>query len=410
MIPEISIIRLLCYYSEWTKAQGSLEPSDLPKELQGIYRCLNSYHESNDSHADLSVEELANLYFSTRPKDREYTVSLFEQIEKSEARKETTHELIKSINLAKVLRQLSLDAYDAAEGKLGLDRIRESLVSLGDQETSGDATTSFEFVTDDLEVLVNDSVSQPGLRWRLNTLNRMLGSLRIGDFGFIFARPETGKTTFLASEVTHMATQASGPILWLNNEEQGNKVMIRCYQAALGLTMTELFRDLPGNKAKFMEMTHGNIKMYDSGHIHKKTVERICKQLKPSLIVVDQIDKIQGFDNDREDLRLGTIYQWGRELAKEHAPVIGVCQADGTGEGVKWLTMAHVANAKTAKQAEADWILGIGRIHDVGYDTIRYLHASKNKLAGDTDSNPELRHGRLEVLIDAEHARYGDIG
>lgn len=409
MIPEITILKLLCVYQEWLTHHGSLEPNDLPRELQGVYRCLNSYHESNDSHVDLTVGDLSNLYFSTRPKDREYAVSLFEQIEKSESSGKTVHELIKSITVAKVLRQLSLDAYDCAEGKLGIDKLRQSFVALGveqDERVDG----SFEFVTDDLEVLVHESTTQPGLRWRLATLNRMFGSLRRGDFGFIFARPETGKTTFLASEVTHMAEQANGPVLWLNNEEQGNKVMIRCYQAALGLTLTELYRDLPRHKEQFMEMTHGNIKMYDSGHIHKKTVERMCKQLKPALIVVDQIDKIQGFDDDREDLRLGAIYQWFRELAKEYAPVIAVCQAAGDGEGVKWLTMAHVANAKTAKQAEADFILGIGRIHDVGFDTIRYLHASKNKLVGDPDSNPEMRHGRMECLIHPEVARYGDIG
>ncbi len=270
--------------------------------------------------------------------------------------------------------------------------------------------TDYEFITDDLDLLVSDSINKPGLRWRLQTLNKMLGSLRKGDFGFIFMRPESGKTTLLASEVTFMAEQTDQPILWLSNEEQGNKVMLRCYQASLGLTMTELFRDLAGNKKKFHELTKGNIKLYDSGNIHKKQVERMCKQLKPSLIVFDQIDKIQGFDSDREDLRLGAIYQWARELAKEYAPAIGICQADGSAEGQKWLTMAHVANAKTAKQAEADWILGGGKIHELGFETIRFLHASKNKLLGDVDSVPELRHGRCEVLIDADRARYGDIG
>jgi hypothetical protein len=149
--------------------------------------------------------------------------------------------------------------------------------------------------------------------------------------------------------------------------------------------------------------------MVDDAGLSKKKIEHLCKQLKPSLIIMDQIDKIKGFENDREDLRLGAIYQWARELAKLYAPVIAVCQADGTGENQKWLTMAHVANAKTAKQAEADWILGIGKLNEPGYDQIRYLHASKNKLMGDEDSDPNLRHGRMECLIEADVARYKDI-
>jgi replicative DNA helicase len=75
----------------------------------------------------------------------------------------------------------------------------------------------------------------------LNWLNKSLGSLRKGDFGFIFARPETGKTTFLASEMTHMVTQTEGDILWFNNEEQGKKVAFRCYQALFGVDSETLF-------------------------------------------------------------------------------------------------------------------------------------------------------------------------
>jgi len=96
-------------------------------------------------------------------------------------------------------------------------------------------------------------------------------------------------------------------------------------------------------------------------------------------------------------------------LAKTYAPVIGVCQADVTGEGKKWLDMSSVANAKTSKQAEADWILGIGAVHDIGLEHIRYLHLSKNKLAGDEDSDPTLRHGKCEVIIKPEIARYGEL-
>ena len=298
------------------------------------------------------------------------------------------------------------------EGKLDMSKMNDMLQTFLEHQQEAEKPEAFDFITDDLEELVNAAVKQQGLRWRLSTLNQMLGSLRKGDFGFIFARPETGKTTFLASETTFMAeqlTNESGPIVWFNNEEQGSKVKLRCYQASLGLNMTQLFSDLPKNRDAYLAKTKGKHKIYDSGIIHKNTVEKICRQMKPSLIIFDQIDKIHGFNNDREDLRLGSIYMWARELAKEHCPVIGVCQADGTGEGQKWLTMAHVANAKTSKQAEADWILGVGKIHDPGYESVRYLNVSKNKLMGDEDTNPDLRHGRKEVLINANVARYEDI-
>jgi replicative DNA helicase len=390
----------------------------MPKELQGIYRCLNTYHEENQDGTDLSVGDLSNLYFATRPRDRDFAINVFEQLEaNSESSAETVVELVRSIIIGKLLREISLDAYDVAEGRGDLQKVLAKIGSLQESvvvgSSSEDESKDQEFVSDDLEELVNAAIKKPGLRWRLQALNRMLGSLRPADFGFIFARPETGKTTFLASEVTFMAEQLGeedGPVLWLNNEEQGSKVKIRCAQASLGIPMTDLFRDVKRANAAYQAKVRGKLKMVDDAGLSKRKVESLCKSLKPRLIVIDQIDKIKGFDNDREDLRLGAIYQWARELAKTYGcSVIAVCQADGTGENQKWLTMAHVANAKTAKQAEADFIIGIGKISEPGYDTIRYLHASKNKLMGDEDSDPSLRHGRMEVLIEPEVARYKDL-
>jgi hypothetical protein len=210
-----------------------------------------------------------------------------------------------------------------------------------------------------------------------------------------------------------MASQLSdddGPILWFNNEEGGAKVKVRLYQAALGVSLVELYMDRKKSYNSYMKLTKGKIKLYDSASVTKWQVDRIVKELKPSLIVFDQIDKIKGFNADRNDLRLGSIYIWARELAKSHCPVIGICQSDVSGEGKKWLTMDNVAESKTSKQAEADWILGLGKTHELGTEFNRYLHLSKNKLSGDDDTDPSLRHGKLEVLIQPDIARYCDYG
>ena len=137
----------------------------------------------------------------------------------------------------------------------------------------------------------------------------------------------------------------------------------------------------------------------------------LIKQLCPKATLryyVNALNLVRGFDGDREDLKLGAIYTWAREIAKTYCPVIGVTQADGTAEGKKWLTMDNVSNAKTAKQSEADWILGIGSTHAEGFEFVRHLHLSKNKLSGDTDTDPELRHGKQDVLIEPQIARYRD--
>ena len=123
---------------------------------------------------------------------------------------------------------------------------------------------------------------------------------------------------------------------------------------------------------------------------------------------INQCQYKEMLGNCMEDLKLGTIYQWARELAKQYCPVIAVSQADVSGEGKKWLTMENVSNAKTAKQAAADWILGIGCTFNDSEQFDRFLHLSKNKLTGDSDTLPELRHGKMSVRIVPELARYED--
>ena len=71
--------------------------------------------------------------------------------------------------------------------------------------------------------------------------------------------------------------------------------------------------------------------------------------------------------------------------------------------------MSHVAEAKTSKQAEADWILGIGKSNEGGTEDVRFFNISKNKLMGDENTDPELRHGRFDVWIRPQIARYEDI-
>lgn len=271
-------------------------------------------------------------------------------------------------------------------------------------------------VTTDLEQLITEVYSESGLRWRLECLNKALGSLRPGDFGFVFARPETGKTTFLASEATRMLEQG-GSVIWFNNEEQGNKVMLRVIQSYFGATKEQILSNTRRYKEEFLKRSEGKspnqgigrFQLFDSSTIGRRDVETIVSRISPNLVIYDQIDKIKGFAADREDLRLGAIYQWARELAKGSHAAIGVCQADGTAEGVRYLTMEHVANAKTSKQAEGDFIVGIGKSHDTGLEYARFLNICKNKLTGDKDSLPEFRHGRFEVLIQPEVARYEDV-
>ena len=400
---ELILLKFLLSVENYTKYRDSLRLKKEDRELNALYGVLDNLHEKYNR--DLSFSEFRLAVLTQFP---EYT-ELLEQIVAYDIGDDMLSNLVKQAMEQSLAHDLALLSIDVSEGRKTTNDLMSFFSKFEDQQEIDEQE---EFVTDDIEELFMETKHKPGLRWRLKVLNQALGSLRKGDFGFLFARPETGKTTFLAEEATYMATQLSdgdGPIIWFNNEEGGFKVKVRIMQASLGCTNNRLFEDRSRSHAEYMKRTHGKILLKDSATITRREIERICKELKPSLIIFDQIDKIKGFDNDREDLRLGAIYIWARELAKRYCPVIGVCQADVTGENKKWLTMDNVANAKTSKQAEADWILGIGAVHDEGLKYMRYLCISKNKLTGDEDSVPEMRHGKCEVLIQPDIARYKDI-
>lgn len=404
---ELSIIKeFINNRNSYINYRNVLRKEDITDELKPIYDAVDLWYQNNTEAP--ALEDVANLVFSAPTKDgqRDYLKATLNRLDTING-EETVQNLLESFRTNRILIDLSSTAYDAQRGYKPLSEVLSLAKRLEEP-----LTFEIEYVSDDLQALLDKTYRTPGLRWRLDSLNRSLGSLRKGDFGFVFARPETGKTTFLASEVTAMAgqlTNEDGPILWLNNEEKSEKVLQRCYQAALGLTKDQLDK---GNseelRKKFRKATSDRLLMPKLRTTSRREIESIILKEKPRLVLIDQIDNVTGFKADRKDLELGETYKWSRYLADE-CTVIGVCQADVTGENQKWLYMNNVANAKTEKQGAADFIIGIGKIHDQGYEYIRYINISKNKLSGDPDTDSKLNHAKIEVLIRPEIARYEDV-
>jgi replicative DNA helicase len=410
---EEQIINLFCsdrnYFTKYYKYVNinyiKINYSNIYKLFIVIEYYYNKYNNNNITKQELELAYNSN--YLLKDSERKELSDLLDRVLNSELpNPDAVITLLEEHRRRCLAGDLARLALDVEDGKSDVKELLDKFTEFEHQEVLADEPTSIEL---NLANLHESQVATPGLRWRLEFLNKSLGSLRKGDFGFVFARPETGKTTFLASEISNMVEQTEGDIIWFNNEEQGNKVAIRCYQAVLGITAESLFGDIDRNQALFETKTGKRIKIYDfEDSSRANRIDSILKNSNPALIIFDQIDKIKGFKGDRNDLELKAIYQWAREIAKTYAPVIAVCQASGEAEGKLWLTMDMVDSSKTAKQGEADWILGIGKEQD-NTSRYRYLNITKNKLLGDADSLPELRHGSVQVLIKPEIARYEDL-
>lgn len=411
---EKQIIKLFCEDKElFTKYYKYVNINYIKTNYNNIYKIFNSinnYYIKYNINNNININDLDIFYnteYMLKEQERKELKLLLEEIfNKDTSNKEALIGLLDEHRHRAIAGEVALVSLDVETGKKPVQDLLDLLDKFEQKEIELDPPKPIEM---DLEKLYDSQVATPGLRWRVNWLNQALGSLRKGDFGFIFARPETGKTTFLASEVTHMVAQTEGEVLWFNNEEQGNKVAIRCYQAALGIEQSFLFDDRERRQRQYVSATGNRIKILDFEDSNSRTkIESILKNSNPALIIFDQIDKIKGFKGDRNDLELKAIYQWAREVAKTYAPVIAVSQASGEAEGKLFLTMDMVDGSKTAKQGEADWILGIGKEQDNTSRT-RFFNIVKNKLIGDADTMPDLRHGSTQVMIKPEIARYEDI-
>lgn len=363
----------------------------------------NEYHSCQDSFVAFYA-----AYPALRPRELEEYSDLFTRIQAVDVSKENVEELVKTLYQNHLSNKIAEKAINKNH-----ENWQNEVLSLSQQlfDTKPPETglQSSRFVSTDLQVLLDQTYSSNGLEWPVEALNRSLGPLRPGDFGFIFARPETGKTTFIAHVVSYMLQQIAGVILWINNEEQGEKVMLRFFESLLGMTLKEIQDGYTDANSLINSLGANRLLLFDGAAVGHRDIERLVEELNPELVVMDQLDKVRGFDEDRNDLELGAIYRWGRELAKKFkVPIIGVSQASATGENKRWLGMEDVADARTAKQAEADFIIGIGKVFEPGFDNIRFFNICKNKLLGGPRTDPALRHARLEVFLDQERARYED--
>src|SRR3990167_6668228 len=226
------------------------------------------FHKTFPNKNISSSEELEVFHASQFPsfskKSNEDISFICKRLEKLEVDQNVAASYFAEHNKRSKAAKLAILALEVSECSKTYDDLIKEVATLTEDVEQGDFK---EFISDDSEAILA-KIKAPGLRWRLDSMNEMLGPLRKGDFGFIFARPESGKTTFLADQVTYMAEQDCGPILWFNNEQAGEVVLARCQQACFGISSQELFNDYPLWRERFRETTRGKIHIYDHASIH----------------------------------------------------------------------------------------------------------------------------------------------
>jgi replicative DNA helicase len=263
----------------------------------------------------------------------------------------------------------------------------------------GDTTTK------DLPTLLKRSSNASRWQFNINSLSTCVYGIGPGEFMVLLARPETGKTAFLVSLMAGPGgfCDQGAKVVYLGNEEDTERTMLRAYQAAAGMDIHQVIAD-PKKAVSGFFCAKDNLEMKDVVDWDLDRIDAYCRKMKPDVLVIDQADKVgvSGHYNATHE-RFRELYRRLRELAKRHqCALIGISQASADAEGKTRVDFSMAEGSKTGKAAEADLIIGIGKHsgdNDDGEpDNTRFLTVSKNKLSG--------YHGTIPVLIEPEVSRY----
>ena len=412
---DLNLLRITKHRGEFFKVRGRVPLSALDPQTGALLADFQHYFENLPDHAKIDHATFIPMFRARHPTLSAEQRSAYEEIIKNAltvdvGETETTMimrsmlELRLGTDLASLLAQ-----YDAGT----LPNIQNAIAVALDAFKADAGIRDIDYLRDNIGDLLAEEINDSGWRWRLECLNTHVRGLRPGDFGIVAGRPDKGKTTFIASELTHLVSQlAPGDCaVWLNNEGLGKRIIPRLFQAATGATMSQMIALHQAGKLEpaFEKIMGGKdrIRVVDIHGADNFTVEAIVERNKPSIVVYDMIDNVRGFgDSARTDLGLEKMYQWGRELAVKHGHAgIATSQISNDGDGLQFPTLGMLKDSKTGKQGACDFMIMLGASNDPGLAGIRYIGMPKNKLRRE-GAAPDPR---AEVKYDPERARYTDI-
>lgn len=384
---EISLLKALAIKDNLLKYKPMLNPKTLASQSIIILKAYEEYFKLNTEHLCVDLGLFKTLFFnSLHPYISEKEVLEYSQILSLLAEQHNKDEIQKIIagfeqqEFYSELHNLLDQNIDVITIQTKLDIFKAKIQDI----TRDDQTT----VDMDLIQALDYTDRSTGLRWRCKALEEHFqGGLIQGDFGIIAGYVDAGKTSFLISEVSHMATQLKDDdyILWFSNEGSWKSILPRVYCATLNCRPSQLVKHKDRAVTSYTTKMNGDknrIRIVDIQGWSAKDCENIVIKKTPALVVIDLVDNLSGFDKymNKESSfeKYCKLYQWCRELATQYCPVLGVSQMNREGENKMYPSMSSLRGSGVDKQAAATFQLMIGSLE--GDNTTRYLSMPKNKI------------------------------
>lgn len=385
-----SLLKSLLSSEFYQQNRARVKTSIFDESYTKLYKTMGQAHEAYGhdlSSADISALWAVNNSTATRAEHEVFQDALTQVDAATPVSLDVAKDVIEKLWVQETCREVAQLSLNASEGSMDVmakiyEKIEQIKVGLVEEDDLGDP------VTDDIHELL--ASASDAARWPFNieTLSRHVYGIGPSEFAIVFARPETGKSSFGVSLSAAPGgwCQQGARVLMLGNEESMKRTRLRAIQAWNGWSPQEVEASPEEAVARFAAIKDRFI-MKDCQEWDFNQVDRYITRFKPDIVIIDQLDKVNidgTYNSSHEKLR--EVYRRAREMAKRHeCALLAVSQASADAEGRTRLDFSMMENSKTGKAAEADLIIGIGKhgqSEDDEPDTMRFLNVSKNKLSG----------------------------
>lgn len=272
-----------------------------------------------------------------------------------------------------------------------------------------------DWINEDVVDILEDEAGDHGIKLPTALLQGSIKGILGGASIALAARPDKGKTSLVAKVVTHAAPQIDQyfdperPILWLNNEGKGRRIIPRVYQAALDCTVDDLYAYSNAGtlKQRYVEAIGGRadrIRIKDMHGANLAQIEQVIEAMRPCIVVTDMLAnfKLPGSTGNLvQDIEIK--WQEMREMAVRHDFIhFGTCQISNEGGNMLYPPYSALKDSKTGIQGATDIILMMGSLDSAQQQMLRGLSTPKNKYA-----MPGRRsHVEGEVVFDAARCQF----
>lgn len=279
-------------------------------------------------------------------------------------------------------------------------------------------STSAQWIDDSIEDILKHEEKDYGLKFPTGVLAGAIKGVLGGASVAIAGRPDKGKTSLIAFILAHFAKQLDNyfdpgrPILWLNNEGKGQRIVPRIYQAALGVDMDELVAmSNAGTLRERYESVVGRVDRIRVKDMHGASfaqIEQVIEAMRPCVVVWDMMANFRlgsssGGGNKADEIE--EKWQVAREMAVRHDFVsLGTVQISNEGGNMLYPPYSALKDSKTGIQGATDIILMMGALDTPEMASLRGLSTPKNKYQ--MPGKPS--HVQSEVYFDASKCQFQD--